>query len=179
LPPGGVLVFFDVKVVPVKAYGGQCYTSACRLVLPRYQKTRGKFYLFVLYEANRGRCRWAFFPGKGATYVGRFLRRVRRWYAGRPVWVALDQDRPHPCKCRETRHLMRELKLHWISLPKRSPDDNPVETILSDIQTSILDLSNDPEAPVTQKRIRAHLRRRNRRQDCRVQIHYLPNSPKG
>jgi hypothetical protein len=178
LPRDGVLVFFDVKVVAVKAYGGRCYTTARRLELPRNQKTRGKFYLFLLYEANRGRCRWAFYPGKGAVYVGRFLRRVRRWYADRRVWVVLDQDRPHPCKCRQTRRLMRELKLHWISLPKGSPDDNPVEAILSDIQTSILDLSDDPEPRATQRRISAHLRGRNRRGDRRIRVHYLPDSPK-
>jgi hypothetical protein len=38
-----VLVFFDVKVVPVKAYEGRRYTTARRLVLPRNQKTRGRF----------------------------------------------------------------------------------------------------------------------------------------
>jgi len=165
-------------VVPVRAYGGRRYTSARRLVLPRRQKTRGKFYLFLLYEFNRGRCRWAFFPGKGAAYVCRFLRRLRRWYAGQPVWVVLDQDRPHPCKCRQTRRLMRKLKLHWASLPKGSPDDNPVETILSDIQTSILDGSDDPEPQATRRRISAHLRGRNRRHDRWVRIHYLPNSHK-
>jgi hypothetical protein len=139
-------------------------------------KTRGKFYLFLLYEVNQGRCRWAFFPGKGAVYVGQFLRRVRRWYAGRSVWLALDQDRAHLCKCRQTRQRMRELKLHWISLPKGSPDDNPVETILSDIQTSILDLSDDPEPRVTQRRIGRHLRARNRRLDRWVKIPYFPDS---
>jgi hypothetical protein len=104
------------------------------------------------------------------------LRRVRRWYGGRPVWVALDQDRPHPCKCWQTRRLMRELKLRWISLPKRSPDDNPVEAILSDIQTSILDCSDDPEPRATRRRISAHLRGRNRRQDRWVKVYYLPDS---
>jgi hypothetical protein len=173
-----VLLFFDVKVVAVKAYGGRRYTTARRLELPRRQKTRGKFYLFVLYEANRGRCRWAFYPGKGAVYVGRFLRRVRRWYAGRSAWVVLDQDRPHPCKCRETRRLMRELKLRWVSLPKGSPDDNPVEALLSDIQCNILDQSDDPEPRATQRRISAHLRARNRRRDPRVRIPYLPDSHK-
>jgi hypothetical protein len=48
LPCGGVLLSFDVKVVAVKAYGGQRYTAARRLVLPRNQKTQGKFYLFLL-----------------------------------------------------------------------------------------------------------------------------------
>jgi hypothetical protein len=134
--------------------------------------------LFLLYEVNRGRCRWAFYPGKGAVFVSRFLRRVRHWYPGRPVWVALDQDRPHPCKCRQTRQLLRELGMHWISLPKGSPDDNPVETIFGDIQESILDLSDDPEPRDTQRRISAHLRGRNRRQDRHVQVHYLPDSHK-
>lgn len=173
-----MLLFFDVKVVPVRAYGGRRYTSAQRLVLPRNQKTRGKFYLFLLYEVNRGRCRWAFYPGKGATYVCRFLRRLRRWYRGQTVWVALDQDRAHPCKCRQTRRLMRALKLRWVSLPKGSPNDNPVETILSDIQTSILDLSDDAEPRDTQRRISAHLRGRNRRHDRWIRVHYLSDSHK-
>jgi hypothetical protein len=174
----GVLLFFDVKVVAVRAYGGRCYTSARRLVVPLRQKTRGKFYLFVCYEVNSGRCRWGFFPGKGAVHVCRFLRRMRRWYPGRPVWVALDQDRAHPCKCRQTRRLMRELRLRWISLPKGSPDDNPVETILSDIQTSILDLSDDPEEGATRRRISRHLRGRNRRHDRRVRVPYLADCHK-
>jgi hypothetical protein len=71
---------------------------------------------------------------------------------------------------------MRELQLHWISLPKGSPDDNPVETLFSDVQLMILDNSNDTEARVTQGRIGAHLRRRNRRRDGRVRISYLPDS---
>ena len=50
------------------------------------------------------------------------------------VWIAMDQDRAHPCKSRKT----RQLKLHWISLPKASPDDNPMETIFSEIQLMIL-----------------------------------------
>jgi len=74
---------------------------------------------------------------------------------------------------------MRELKLHWISLPKGSPDDNPVETILSDVQESILDLSDDPKPQDTRRRISAHLRGRNRRHDRWVKVHYLPDCPKG
>jgi hypothetical protein len=173
-----VLLFFDVKCITVKAYGGRRYTTARQLVLPRPQKTRGKFHLFLLYEVNRGRVRWAFMPGKGAEFVCRFMRRVRRWYPDQEVWVALDQDRPHPCHARQTRRTMRELQLHWISLPKRSPDDNPVETLFSDVQLMILDNSNDAEARVTQGRIGAHLRRRNRRRDGRVRISYLPDSHK-
>jgi len=41
LPRRGRLLFFDVKPVAVKAYGGRRYTSAKKLVLPRAQKTRG------------------------------------------------------------------------------------------------------------------------------------------
>ena len=71
---------------------------------------------------------------------------------------------------------MRRLKLHYISLPKGSPDDNPVETIFSDIQQMILDNSKDAEAQTTQKRISAHLRGCNRRKERRIRIPYLPNS---
>jgi len=53
-------------------------------------------------------------------------------YRDAEVWIALDQDTTHPCKSKETRRLMRRLKLHWISLPKASPDDNPAETIFSE-----------------------------------------------
>ncbi len=171
-----MLLFFDVKPVTVKAYGGRRYTRAARLVLRRPQKTRGRFYLFALYEVNTGRVHWAFMPGKGAQYVCRFLRRVRRWYGSRPVWIALDQDRAHPCHSRLTRHTLRQLDLHWISLPKRSPDDNPTETLFSDVQLMILDNSDDATARVTQQRISAHWRQRNRRTDRHIRIHYLPDS---
>ena len=48
-PRGAILAFFDVQPITVKAYGGRCYTRARRLVLQRNQKTRGRFYLFLLY----------------------------------------------------------------------------------------------------------------------------------
>lgn len=171
-----MLLFFDVKRITVKTYGGRRYTTARLLVLPRPQKTRGKFDLFLLYEVNRGKVRWAFMPGKGSEYVCRFMRRVRRAYPGQEVWVALDQDRPHPCRSRQTRRTMREEHLHWISMPKGSPDDNPVETLFSDVQLMVLDNSSDPDAHTTQRRISAHLRRRNRRQNRHVRIPYLPDS---
>lgn len=173
-----MLLFFDVKCIPVKAYGGRRYTTAKGLVLPRPQKTRGKFYLFLLYEVNRGQVHWAFRPGKGSEHVCWFMRQIRRWYPQQPVWVALDQDRPHPCTSRRTRRGMRELNLHWISLPKGSPDDNPVETLFSDVQVMVLDNSNDPDMRTTQHRISAHLRRRNGRRERHVRIHYLPDSHK-
>lgn len=178
LPPHGVLLFFDVKPIAVKAYGGRRYSSARRLVIERRQKTRGFFYLFLLYKVNNGRVRWAFAESKDAKQVCRFMTQVRRWYPKQEVWIALDQDRPHPRKSRQTRQVMRALRLHWISLPKASPDDNPVETINSDIQAMILDNSNDPDPRATRRRISAHLRGRNRRSDRYVRISYLGDSQK-
>jgi hypothetical protein len=170
---GTRFAFFDVQPIAVKAYGGRRYTRADQLVLSAKQKTRGRFYLFLLYEPCSGRVRWAFYTGKGAEYVGRFLRRVRRWYPTGPMRLVLDQDPAHPRKARSTRRLMRQLRLRWTSLPKGSPDDNPVETIFSDIQQSLLDNSDDPDARATQRRISAHLRARNRRRDRFIRISYL------
>jgi transposase len=176
LPKDGVLLFFDVKPVFVKAYGGCRYTSAPRLVLPKPQRTRGHFYLFGAYDVATGRRRWAFMEGKSTPYVCRFMRVVRRWYPTQQVWVVLDQERAHPCKSRETKHVMRQLRLRWISLPKCSPDDNPVEAIFSDIQLMILDHSNDPDVATTQCRISRHLRANNQRKSRWIKIPYLPNS---
>jgi len=173
LPTGGHLVFFDIKPIAVKAYGGRRYTSAKRLVLLRNQKTHGLFYLFVSYDTVSGQVHWMFLPGKGAIYVSRFMRRLRHWHPHGSIWVALDQDRAHPCKSLKTRQVMRDLQLHWISLPKGSPDDNPVENIFSDIQLMILDNSNDSDAKVTQHRISAHLRGRNHRKNRLIHVPYL------
>ena len=73
---------------------------------------------------------------------------------------------------------MRTLKLHWLSLPKRSPDDNPVERLFSDIQVMILNNSNDPDPQTTQRRIAAYFQRRNRRKNRRIRIAFLPDSHK-
>jgi transposase len=173
LPRAGRLLFFDVQPIAVKAYGGRRYTSAQRLVLARNQKTRGHFYLFAGYDAVSGQVHWKFLPGKGAKWVCQFMKQVRRWYPDTPLWVALDQDRAHPCKSRETRRVMRRLLLHWVSLPKGSPDDNPVETIFSDVQLMILDNSDDPDTQTTQGRISTHLRGRNRRTDRLIEVPYL------
>lgn len=167
------MLFFDIKPIAVKAYGGCRYTSAKRLVLERYQKTRGFFYLFAVYDVKHGRVRWAFYPSKDSEHVSRFMCRVRQWYPTQEVSVVLDQDRAHPRKSRKTRRAMRELKVHWISLPKGSPDDNPVETLFSDVQLMILDNSNDVDSPTTQRRISIHWRKRNRRRDRFVAIPYL------
>ena len=173
-----MLLFFDVKPVYVKAYGGRRYPSAARLVLPRQQKTRGRFYVFAVYEVNRERVRWAFLPGQSSLLVIGFLRQIRRWYPEQEVWVVLDQDGAHPCQSRATRPAMRERKRHGASLPKGSPDDNPVETLWSDVQLMILDNSNDAEALATKRRISAHWRGRNRRRDRHIRIPYLGDSDK-
>lgn len=173
-----MLLFFDVQPITVKAYGGRRYSSAARLVLPAAQKTRGRFYLFLAYEVNRGLVHWCFQAGKGAAYVCWFLRRVRRWYRRRQVRMALDRDPAHPCKAQKTRCLMRALGLKWLSLPKGSPDDNPVESIFSDVQQMILDCSDDPDGLTTRRRISAHLRGRNRRRDRRIKVWYLPDTHK-
>ena len=177
-PRRALLAFFDVQPITVKAFGGRRYTTEKQLVLARNQKTRGRFYLFLLYEVNGGLVHWAFYPGKGAVYVCRFLRRVRRWYPRRTVRIALDRDPAHPIKAQATRSLMRRLQLNWTSLPKRSPDDNPAESIFSDIQQNILDNSVDPDEQTTRGRISRHLRARNRRPDRFVRIGYLGNTHK-
>lgn len=178
LPRGGRLLFFDVKPVTVKAYGGSRYTSEQHLVLGRPQKTRGRFYLFLVYDVADGKVHWAFLPGKDSTYVCRFMRQVRRWYPQGESWVALDQDSSHPRKSRQTRRTMRQLHLHYVSLPKGCPDDNPVETLFSPVQTLILDSSNDPDVGTTRRRISAYLRGHNRRDDRWIQISYLPDTHK-
>ncbi len=178
LPPRGILLFFDEQPIAVKAYGGRRYTSAKRLVLERAQKTRGVFYLFVAYEVNTGRRRWAFYDHKRSDEVGRFMRQIHRWYPEQPIWIAMDHDSTHPCISRSTRHLMRQLKLHWITLPKGSPDDNPVENIFSDIQLMVLDNSNDPDSKTMQQRISRHLQKCNRRRNRFIRIPYLFDSHK-
>lgn len=179
LPPDGVLLFFDIKPITVKAYGGRRFSSAKRLVLQRYQKTRGRFYLFMAYDVKSGWVRWHYEHAKSSQEVCRFMQQVRRWYPTQTVWVVLDQDPAHPAKSLQTRRVMRSLKLHWISLPKGSPDDNPVETVFSDIQLMILDNSNDPDEQTTRRRISQHLSRRNRRRDRFIRIPYLSDSHKG
>lgn len=178
MPPNGVLVFSDVKPVTVKAYGGRRWSSH-PLVLRKYQKTRGRFYLFALYDVKQGRVRWRYYHSKDSSAVCRFMRHVRRWYPDAEVWVVLDQDSAHPCKSKETRRVMRELHLHWISLPKASPDDNPCETIFSDVQLNVQDNSDDPDEQLMRRRISHRLNKRNRRRDRFIEIPYLRDSHNG
>lgn len=167
-----MLLFFDVKPVTVKAYGGRRF-SAQPIILERNQKTRGRFYLFAAYDVKRGRVGWCYYQAKNSQAVCRFMHQVRRWYPKGPVWIVLDQDRAHPCKSKTTRRTMRELQLHWISLPKGSPDDNPCETLFSIIQLLVLDNSNDPNAQVLRRRISRKFQQRNRSQDRFIAIPYL------
>jgi hypothetical protein len=178
LPCNGVLLFFDVKPIAVKTCGGRRYTSARRPVIPRRQKIRGLFSLFLLSETNSGRTRWAFAGSKDSAQVCRLKTRVRRWSPEQEVWIALAQDRPHPLQSRPTRPVLRARWLPWISLRKGSPDDNPVETINSDLQSMILDTSDDPDPRATRRRISAPLRDRNRRTDHRIRIPSLGDSRK-
>jgi transposase len=131
------------------------------------------FYLLAAYEVNTGRRRWAFFDHKTSKEVGLFMRQIRHGYPEQPVWIALDRDSTPPCKSRQTRRLLQQFKLHWITLPKGRPDDNPVETIFSDIQLMILDTRNDPDAKTTQRRVSRHLQNCNRRRHHRcIRIPY-------
>lgn len=173
MPKNGLFFFFDIQPIPVKAYGGQRWTIEKELVLASNQKTRGMFYLFLAYEAKSGYVFWAFYRNKNSQQVCRFMRSVRRHYQKQQIWIALDQDRAHPRISHRTRGTMRRLKLRWISLPKRSPNDNPVETIFSDIRSAILDNSNDLTPLSTQRRISSYLKKRNRRPDRKMFKAYL------
>jgi transposase len=166
-----------VKPVAVKAYGGRRYSKK-RLVLSAGQKTHGLYYLFVAYEYNSGRRLWGFYPGKSSRYVCHFLKKVRRRYGKRGLRLAVDRDSPHPIKCARTRRQLRALGIRWTSLPKGNPDDNPVETIFSDVQQMVLDTSADTDATVTRRRISGHLQGRNRRADRRIRVSYLEIPPK-
>ena len=172
------MLFFDEQPIAVKAYGGRRYTAAKRLILSRGQKTRGRFYLFVAYEVTSGRRRWAFYAQKRSAQVCHFMKQIRRWYPDQAVWIVLDRDSTHPGKSGQTRRLMRQLKLHWITLPKSSPDDNPAENIFSDIQLMVLDNSDDPDVKTTQQRISQHLQKCNRRRHRFIRIPYLYHSHK-
>jgi hypothetical protein len=177
MPRGGVLLFFDVKPVAIKAYGGRRYSKK-RLVLARGQKTYGLIYLFVAYEYNSGRRLWSFFPGKSSKYVCAFVKKIRSRYGQRKLRLALDRDSPHPIKCARTRQQLRALGIRWTSLPKGNPDDNPVETIFSDVQQMVLDTSSDTDPAVTRRRIGGHLQGCNRRPDRRIRVSYLEIPPK-
>jgi hypothetical protein len=68
-------------------------------VLQRNQKTRGRFYLYLLYEVNHGRVHWAFFPGKGprmcAVSCGKSAIGIPIGRCGSP-WIAIPRTRSGP-----------------------------------------------------------------------------------
>ena len=99
-------------------------------------------------------------------------------YPRQVVRIGLDRDPAQAVEARMTRRTMRQLRLHWTSMPKGSPDDNPAETIFSDIQQNILDNSDDPDERTTKGRISNHLRARNRRPDRFIHIRYLEDTHK-
>lgn len=169
------MLFYDYKSVTVKHYGGRRWTLDPNPVLEKSQKTHGTFYLFIAYNVASGRLHWMFQWGKSSVYICRFMRRLRKLYPSSTVLIALDQDSAHPKKSRVTKRFMHQLKLQWISLPKASPDDNPVETMNSDIQLRILDNSNDQFFWETQSRISRHLQAHNRRSNPTIRIGFMPD----
>jgi transposase len=169
-----MVLFMDEKgPITVKRYAGSLWTTAKRVVLRKYQKTRGKFYLFSAYELYGGRVRWRFYERSRSDEVIAFMRQIRRWYPHQYILVILDQDTTHPQKCVATQQMMRRLKIHWLSLPKGSPDDNPLETIFSLVQRELLAGSDAPDVTTLKQRIRAYLAARNRRSNRCVHLAYL------
>ena len=68
---------------------------------------------------------------------------------------------------------MRRLKIHWMSLPKASPDDNPVETVFSLLQRAILLGSDALDVHELKRRVSHYLWLHNRRKDRFVHLAYL------
>lgn len=159
--------------ITVKAYGGARWTKAKRLVLPKPQKTRGKFYLFGVYELGAGRMRWKYYDRNRSDEFIPFMRELRRWYPHPYLLVILDHDTTHPQHCAASRRELRRLKIHWLSLPKGSPDDNPIETVFSGLQQGILAGSNAPNVAELKRRISRYLWQRNRGKNRFVQLAWL------
>ena len=128
LPPGAVVLFMDEKgPITVKRYGGFIWTTAKRVIMHKNQKTRGKFYLFGVYEFFSGHTRWRYYDRSRSDEFIVFMEEIRHWYPHQSILVVLDQDTTHPQTCKASQRAMRRLKIHWLSLPKGSPDDNPLE----------------------------------------------------
>lgn len=177
LPRGAVVLFMDEKgPITVKRYGGSIWTIAQRVVLPKYQKTHGKFYLFGAYELLSGRMHWRYYDRSRSVEFIAFMGEIRRWYPHQYLLVVLDQDTAHPQKSVASRQEIRRLKIHWMSLPKGSPDDNPVESIFSLLQRDILLGSNAPHVHELKRRLSRCLWLRNRRKARVVHLTYLADS---
>ncbi len=169
-----MVLFLDEKgPITLKRYGGYRWTTAKRLVLPKYQKTRGKFYLYAIYELFHGRVRWKFYDHNTSTEFICFAQQIRRWYPHQYILLVLDLDTTHPQKCGASRRELRQLKIHWLSLPKGSSDDNPPETIFSVLQGEVLAGSDAPDVPTQKRHISHALWRRNRQPNRFVRLGYL------
>jgi transposase len=143
------------------------------LVLPKYQKTRGQFYLFAAYDLFPGRVRWIFQDHATSAEFIDFLRRIRRWYPHQYILIVLDSDTIHPQKSGDSRREMHRLKMHWLSLPKGNPDDNPTETVFSVLQREDISGSDASDTAEQKRRLSHSLQRRNRRKDRFIRLGYL------
>lgn len=159
--------------ITVKRYGGYRWTREKRVVLPKYQRTRGKYYLFAAYELFRGQVRWRFFERSRSIEFIKFMEQVRRWYPRQYILVILDADTPHPQHCAASRQAMRRLKMHWLSLPKGSPDDNPLEIVFGVLQDEVLVGSDPRDVAEQQRQISRALQRRNRRKDRFIHLKWI------
>ncbi len=176
LPRGSVVLFMDEKgPITVKRYGGYRWTREKRVVLRTYPPTRGKYYLFAAYELFHGRVRWKFHERSRSVEFIKFMQQVRRWYPHQYILVILDADTPHPQHCVASRQEMRRLKIHWLSLPKGSPDDNPLETVFGVLQDEVLVGSAPRDVADQQRQMSRALQRRNRRKDRFVRLKGLDN----
>lgn len=174
MPRGAIVLFLDEKgPITVKRYGGYRWTAEKQLVLPKYQKTRGKFYLFAAYELFQGRVRWKFTERETSVEFIAFLRQIRRWYPQQYILIVLDSDTIHPQKSADSRREMRRLNMHRLSLPKGNPDDNPTETVFSGLQREVISGSDAPDTHEQKRRIGRSLQRRNRRKDRFIRLGYL------
>ena len=174
LPPGAVVLFMDEKgPITVKRYGGFIWTTAQRVIMHKNQKTRGKFYLFGAYELFSGRTRWRYYDRSRSDEFILFMQEIRRWYPHQYILVVLDQDTTHPQTCVTSRRAMRHLKIHWLSLPTGSPDDNPLETIFSLLKRDVLAGSDAANVSELKRRLSWYLWRRNRHKDRFVLLAYL------
>jgi transposase len=174
LPPGAVVLFMDEKgPITVKRYGGSVWTTAKRVIMHKNQKTRGKFYLFGVYELFSGHTRWRYYDRSRSDEFIMFMEEIRRWYPHQYILLVLDQDTTHPQTCVASRRAMRRLKIHWLSLPKGSPDDNPLETVFSLLKRDVLAGSNAADGRELKRRLSRYLWQRNRRKDGFVHLAYL------
>ncbi len=68
---------------------------------------------------------------------------------------------------------MRRLQIHWLSLPKGNPDDNPTETVFSGLQREVIAGSNAADTAEQKRCISHSLQRRNRKKDRFIRLGYL------